>query len=79
VKAANRLTRRQFTDEYPVDILLQDQCGARTWKYDLNPASPTPYAYTEGMLSMIEEDARLVPLSTEDGFDRVVNAEVLVP
>ncbi len=76
VKAANRVTRRQFTDEYPVDILLQDQCGARTWKYDLNPASPTPYAYTEGMLSMIEEDARIVPLSTEDGFDRVVNAEV---
>jgi len=76
VEAANRLTRRQFTDEYPVDILLQDQCGARSWKYDLNPASPTPYAYTEGMLSMIEEDAQLVPLSTEDGFDRVVNAEV---
>jgi len=76
VQAANRSTRRRFTKDYPVDVLLQDQCGARTWKYDLNPASPTPYAYAEGMLSMIEEDARVVPLSTEDGFDRVVNAEV---
>ncbi|HUT91895.1 MAG TPA: hypothetical protein VMY37_20540 [Thermoguttaceae bacterium] len=75
VQAANRSTRRRFTEDYPVDVLLQDQCGARTWKYDLNPASPTPYAYTEGMLSMIAEDTRLVPLSTEDGFDRVVNAE----
>lgn len=76
VQAANRATRRQFTEEYPVDILFQDQCGARTWKYDLNPASPTPYAYAEGMLSMVDEDSGVTPLSTEDGFDRVVNSQV---
>lgn len=75
VQAANRKTVTQFIEEYPVDILFQDQCGARQWHYDLNPASPTPYAYTEGLLSMVAEDARRRPLSTESGWDGVVNDE----
>jgi hypothetical protein len=75
VQEANRRTLRQFRDEYPVDILFEDQCGARGWRYDANKASPTPYAYTEGLLSMIDEESRLTPLSTESGWDRVVNAE----
>lgn len=75
VQEANRRTLRQFRDEYPADIVFQDQCGARRWHYDANPASPTPYAYTEGLLSMIDEDSRQMPLSTESGWDRVVNAE----
>jgi len=75
VQAANRETLRQFSEDYPVDILLQDQCGARRWRYDTNPASPTPYAYTEGMLSMIAEDCKIKPLSTESGWDQVVNYE----
>lgn len=75
VQEANRRTVRQFREEYPVDVLFQDQCGARAWRYDLNPASPTPLAYSEGLLSMIDEDSRLVPLSTESGWDQVVNAE----
>lgn len=75
VRAANAETRRLFTEEFPVDILFQDQCGARTWHYDTNPASPTPYAYTEGLLSMVAEDSQKVPLSTESGWDRVVNYE----
>jgi hypothetical protein len=75
VQAANRKTVEQFLEEYPVDILFQDQCGARRWRYDTNPASPTPYAYTEGLLSMVDEDSQKVPLSTESGWDRVVNAE----
>jgi hypothetical protein len=75
VRAANAETLRQFTEEYPIDILFQDQCGARGWQYDLNPASPTPYAYTEGLLSAVAEDSRSVPLSTESGWDRVVNYE----
>jgi hypothetical protein len=76
VQAVNRKVRTQFTRDYPVDILFQDQCGARTWLYDRNAASPTPYAYAEGLLSQVDEDAAVVPLSTEDGFDRVVNGEV---
>lgn len=76
VQAANRSTRIQFTHDYPVDILFQDQCGARGWVYDRNPASPTPYAYVEGLLSQVLEDAREKPLSTEDGYDRVLDGEV---
>ncbi|NUP98387.1 MAG: hypothetical protein HUU35_00890, partial [Armatimonadetes bacterium] len=75
VQAANRLTRKQFTEEFPVDIMFQDQCGARTWHYDTNPASPSPAAYADGMISLVDEDAAVVPLSTENGWDRVVNAE----
>ncbi|MBD3184478.1 hypothetical protein GF312_19500 [Candidatus Poribacteria bacterium] len=76
VQSANRKTVKQFTHEYPVDILFQDQCGARSWHYDMNPASPTPYAYAEGIISMITEDSQVKPLSTESGWDRVVNYEV---
>ncbi|MEN6494809.1 MAG: DUF6259 domain-containing protein [Thermoguttaceae bacterium] len=75
VQAANRKTVEQFLQEYPVDVLFQDQCGARGWHYDTNPASPTPYAYAEGMQSMVDEDSQRVPLSTESGCDRVVNGE----
>jgi hypothetical protein len=75
VQAANRLTVRQFTEDYPIDVLLQDQCGARGWQYDTNPASPTPFAYSEGMVSMVAEDSGKKPLSTENGWDRIVNYE----
>ncbi len=75
VQAANRKTVRQFTEEYPVDVLFQDQCGARSWRYDTNSASPTPYAYTEGLVSMVAEDSQRKPLSTESGWDGVVNYE----
>ncbi|MBN1413410.1 MAG: hypothetical protein JW969_21385 [Spirochaetales bacterium] len=75
VQKANRATIRAFTDDYPVDVLFQDQCGARSWVYDTNPSSPTAYAYTDGLISMIAEDSMTRPLSTEDGWDRVVNYE----
>lgn len=75
VQAANRETRRQFTEELPVDVLFQDQCGARSWRYDTNPASPTPYAYIDGLLSMVDEDSQVVPLSTESGWDHVAQFE----
>jgi hypothetical protein len=76
VREANRELRRQFVEDYPVDILFQDQVGARTWVYDRNPASPTPYAYAEGLLSQADEDAQVRPLATEDGYDRVLDDEV---
>ena len=78
VQAANRVTVRQFTQDFPVDILFQDQCGARGWHYDTNPASPAPYAYSEGMLAMNDEDSRIVPLGTENGWDRVANYQTLL-
>ncbi len=75
VRAANLRIRRQFTVDYPSDVLFQDQVGARGWVYDMNPASPTPYAYTEGLLSQSLQDSQFVPLSTEAGWDRVSEFE----
>ena len=73
VRAANEKTRRQFTEEYPVDLLFEDQHGARKFKYDMNPAAPSPRDYTEGIISLCEEGSRLVPLGTENGWDKVAN------
>jgi len=75
VQAANAVTLQQFTTNYPVDLLFEDQCGARTWQYDTNPASPTPYAYADGLVSMVAADSATKPLSTENGWDRIVNYE----
>jgi len=75
VQRANRETVRQFIEDYPADVLFQDQNGARGWRYDLNPASPTPAAYTEGLLAQVMEDAARIPLSTEAGWDRTANCE----
>lgn len=75
VRRANDETVRQFTEEYPVDILFQDQYGARPFLYDWNPASPTPYAYFAGMIAQIDADSRRVPLSTEGGFAHIMNFE----
>jgi hypothetical protein len=75
VQNVNREVVRQFSEDYPVNVLFQDQNGARGWRYDLNPASPTPAAYIEGLLSQVMEDAARKPLSTEAGWDRVANYE----
>ena len=75
VQKANRKTVREFTQDAPVDLLFQDQCGARGWHWDFNPASPSPMAYAEGVVSMNEEDSRVVPLGTEDGWDQVANRQ----
>ncbi|MFQ5811338.1 MAG: hypothetical protein ACE5JM_17100, partial [Armatimonadota bacterium] len=77
VVAANAEILRQFTEEYPVDILLQDQIGARRFRSDLNAASPTPYAYTQGLIELARHDSAVVPLATENGFDRLINYESL--
>ncbi len=75
VQAANRKTRSQFSEDYSVDVLFQDQCGARGWQYDFNPASPTPAAYSDGLISLVQEDSKVRPLSTEAGWDGVLNYE----
>ncbi len=76
VRAANRRTVDAFTTALPVDLLFQDQCGARRSLVDFNRASPTPMAYVEGLLAMNEEDCARVPLGTEHGWDRVADCEV---
>jgi len=77
VREAERRIREQFTKEYPSDILFQDQIGARGWIYDTNPASPTPYAYTQGWINIVKETSKVVPLATEGGWDGVMNEETL--
>ena len=78
VQAANRNVIRQFTVDFPMDIVFQDQCGVRQSKYDFNPFSPSPTAYLEGLLSMVEEDASRVPLATENGWDQVAEHQVIL-
>lgn len=86
VRMANETLIRQFTEEHPVDLLFQDQCGGRAYyaldrrtpRYDFNPASPTPYAATEGILSTVETDARRIPLMTEEGWWGIQNSEVMM-
>ncbi|MDD2598702.1 MAG: DUF6259 domain-containing protein [Kiritimatiellae bacterium] len=78
VRSANRRVLREFLEDLPVDMLFQDQCGARGFLYDFNPDAPTPYAYCEGMLAMNDEDSRRVPLGTEHGWDRVANFQTML-
>ncbi|MBM4084557.1 MAG: hypothetical protein FJ272_07185, partial [Planctomycetes bacterium] len=67
---------RLFTTEAVTsDLLFQDQVGARSWRYDLNPASATPYGHIEGLIDIAREDSQVVPLSTECGQDRLINYE----
>lgn len=73
--AAEQTILRQFTTDYRADVLFQDQIGARGPQYDFNPASPTPYAYTQGLMDIARRDSKAVPLATENGFDGILNAE----
>ncbi len=75
VRAANKVLRDQFTRQLPVDVLFQDQVGARSPRFDFNASSPIPHAYMAGLLAQAQEDAAVVPLSTENGWDHLVNWE----
>ncbi|MEI8340367.1 MAG: leucine-rich repeat protein [Verrucomicrobiota bacterium] len=75
VKAASVNTVNQFLTTYPVDFCFEDQIGARAWQYDFNTASPTPYAYMSGNIARAAEDSISLPVSTENGFDRLINYE----
>ena len=77
VREANDVVRRQFTEEYPVDVLFQDQVGARHNLFDTNPAAPNPAAYLEGIHRIARVDSETVPLGTEDGHDRLINYEAM--
>ena len=77
VRAANDVIRSQFTEQYPVAVLFQDQVGARALRWDTNAASPHPGAYLEGIHRIARVDSRSVPLGTEDGNDRLINWELM--
>ena len=77
VRAANDTIREQFTRQYPVDVLFQDQVGARGLRWDTNSASPHPGAYLEGIHRIARVDSAHVPLGTEDGHDRLINWETM--
>jgi hypothetical protein len=75
VREANRKLREEFTRQFPVDVLFQDQVGARSPRFDFNAASPVPHAYMAGLLAQAQEDSQIVPLSTENGWDHLANWE----
>jgi len=78
VQEAHRRTRRQMSEEFPSDVLFQDQVGARSWSWDFNPAAPSATAWIDGLHSLGIEDAASVPLATEDGHDRVAEFESML-
>jgi hypothetical protein len=60
----------RWQTDVPADCLFFDQIGARPWRYDFNPAAPSPLAYYDGWLSVFAPDADRC-LMVEDGWDRL--------
>jgi hypothetical protein len=52
------------------DCVFLDQVGARPWLYDFNPAAPSPLAYDDGWLALLEP-YRDRCVMAEDGWDRL--------
>ena len=77
VQAANDITRRQFTEDFPAAVLFEDQVGARGHRWDTNPAAPHAGAYLEGIHRIAHRDGVSIPLGTEDGHDRLINWETM--
>ena len=65
-----RACSRSGRPDAPVDCLFFDQLGARPWRRDFNPASPTPLAYYDGWLSLFAPYANRCVM-VEDGWDRL--------
>jgi hypothetical protein len=64
------LTMKQWQTDVPADCVFFDQFGARPWRYDFNPLSPTPLAYYDGWLALLAPYARRCVM-VEDGWDRL--------
>jgi len=69
----SREVRDALLDEYGVDFLYQDQLGARMWPLDLNPALKNPTHFGDALMAIGRETAKLCPVSTEWGHDRVLD------
>lgn len=65
----------QIKGELPSDFIFEDQVGARDTKFDYNPASPAPEAFTQGWVNHAEAYAGAL-LMTECGFDRLITHEI---
>ena len=76
VRAANDKIVKDFTEDYPCDILFQDQTGARRSRLDFNPAAPNPNTYSDGFIFTARRDSKKRPLSTEDGWWGIANEEI---
>ncbi len=59
----------RFRDEIGVDLIFEDQVGARSFVFDLNPEAVHPAGYNESMLRHAEETQEILPMYTERGFD----------
>ncbi|MBQ8754679.1 MAG: hypothetical protein IJZ19_06580 [Lentisphaeria bacterium] len=77
VRKANRLITDALVNDYPADLIFQDQIGGRGSMLDFNPASPVPYAYAQGMINTVREDAARAPLACEDGWYGVMDNMVM--
>ncbi|MBU0479266.1 hypothetical protein KKC91_11965 [bacterium] len=65
-------TLQEFSSDYPMDLLFQDQIGARRWRYDLNPSEKTPISYTQGLIDIAARDSKTIPVMIEGGFDKLI-------
>lgn len=63
----------EWRTQVPADCLFFDQLGARPWRRDFNPASPTPLAYYDGWLSLFAP-YRDRCVMAEDGWDRLAES-----
>ncbi|MGH2997381.1 MAG: hypothetical protein ACRDM9_13780, partial [Gaiellaceae bacterium] len=63
----------EWRADVPADCLFFDQIGARNWRRDFNPASPSPEAYYDGWLDVMAPFADRC-LMAEDGWDRLAHS-----
>lgn len=67
VQLINRLK-----NDYGIDLLFEDQIGARSWLYDRNPRALSPTGYTQGLIDMARMHSQSLPIFTERGFDQLI-------
>jgi hypothetical protein len=68
-------TMQQWTTDVPADCIFLDQIGARPWRFDFNPAEPTPLAYYDGWLALLKPYTNRCVM-VEDGWDRLASVAV---
>ena len=64
----------QWRADVPVDFVLQDQIGSRSWVRDFNPGAKDPQSYSDEWLAFTRKYAGQ-HLMTEDGWDRIAATE----